>query len=172
MNIASSFIRPLAAQDIAAITAIYTWHVLHGCASFEETPPTPEETQARVAKVHGHGLPWLVAEDNGEIVGYCYATEYRPRPAYRFTIESSVYVAQGMGGKGLGVALMTELISQCQRGPWQQMLAVIGNGHQNAGSLRLHQRMGFREVGTLKAVGFKLGAWRDTLIMQRALADG
>ncbi|OON38847.1 GNAT family N-acetyltransferase [Izhakiella australiensis] len=166
----NTLVRPLVAADIPAITALYDWHVRHGCASFEEIPPGVDEMQARVAKVLGLGLPWLVAEIDNRVVGYCYAAEYRPRPAYRFTVESSVYVAADLGGRGIGLALMRQLIAHCERGPWRQMLAVIGNGEQNAASVGLHRRMGFVTVGTLKDVGFKLGDWRDTLIMQRALA--
>jgi L-amino acid N-acyltransferase YncA len=117
------------------------------------------------------GLPYLAAEIDGQLVGYAYATGYRPRAAYRHTIEDSVYVAPGRSGRGVGTALLTELIVRCTVGPWRQMLAVIGNSG-NTASIALHRRMGFRLVGTLTSVGFKLGEWIDTVLMQRPLGDG
>ncbi|VEI17654.1 Phosphinothricin N-acetyltransferase [Serratia plymuthica] len=159
-------------DDLAAVQQIYAYHVLYGAASFEETPPTREEMQQRCSKVQEAGLPWLVAKRGERVVGYCYATPYRPRPAYRFTVEDSVYIAEGLQGNGIGKALLAELIARCERGPWRQMLAIVGNAENNQGSLVLHQKLGFTSVGTLKAVGFKLGEWRDTHIMQRALSGG
>lgn len=159
-------------DDIAAVQQIYAHHVLFGAASFEETPPTQEEMQQRLSKVQEAGLPWLVAKRANRVVGYCYATPYRPRPAYRFTVEESVYIAEGQQGQGIGQALLAELIARCERGPWRQMLAIVGNARDNQGSLALHQKLGFSSVGTLKAVGFKLGEWRDTHIMQRTLGEG
>ncbi|QKJ86479.1 N-acetyltransferase [Paramixta manurensis] len=156
-------------DDISAMTKIYAWHVIYGCASFEEIPPDEAEMAARRAKVLRLGLPYLVAEQAGTLVGFCYASEYRPRPAYRFTIESSIYLAAEAGGRGIGSALMHELLTRCERGPWRQMLAIIGNGERNPASYKLHARMGFEVVGTLHNVGFKHGEWRDTLLMQRAL---
>ena len=117
------------------------------------------------------GLPYLVAERAGEILGYSYATFYRPRPAYRHTVEDSVYLAEGLGGQGIGAALLSELIRRCESGPWRQMLAVIGNS-ANAGSIGLHRKLGFEHAGTLRSVGFKLGRWVDTVLMQRALGSG
>lgn len=164
-------IREASDGDMEAIRDIYTHHVLHGLATFEEVPPSADELRSRRASVLGVGLPYLVAELNGEIVGYSYATAYRPRPAYRFSIEDSVYVADGLGGRGVGSALLQELIARCEKGPWRQMLAVIGNSG-NAGSLALHRRMGFQPIGTFKSAGFKLGRWVDTVLMQRALGEG
>ncbi|KEA08881.1 GCN5 family acetyltransferase [Rhizobium rhizogenes] len=164
-------IRDASDGDMEAIRDIYTHHVLHGLATFEEVPPSADELRSRRASVLGVGLPYLVAELNGEIVGYSYATAYRPRPAYRFSIEDSVYVADGLGGRGVGSALLQELIARCEKGPWRQMLAVIGNSG-NAGSLALHRRMGFQPIGTFKSAGFKLGRWVDTVLMQRALGEG
>ncbi|KAA6488582.1 GNAT family N-acetyltransferase [Agrobacterium sp. SHOUNA12C] len=164
-------IRDASDGDMEAIRDIYTHHVLHGLATFEEVPPSADELRSRRASVLGIGLPYLVAELNGEIVGYSYATAYRPRPAYRFSIEDSVYVADGLGGRGVGSALLQELIARCEKGPWRQMLAVIGNSG-NAGSLALHRRMGFQPIGTFKSAGFKLGRWVDTVLMQRALGEG
>ncbi|QIB33468.1 N-acetyltransferase [Ancylobacter pratisalsi] len=157
--------------DIASIQSIYAHHVLHGLASFEETPPTREEMARRRAAVLEAGLPYLVAVFQGEVVGYSYATSYRPRPAYRYTVENSVYVAQGQGGRGIGSALLAALIADCEAGPWRQMIAVIGNS-ANAGSIALHRRHGFTHVGTLRAVGFKHGRWVDSVLMQRALGAG
>jgi phosphinothricin acetyltransferase len=153
------------------VQRIYAPYVLTGFASFEEVPPTTEEMRARRAAVVAAGLPYLVAVMDGEVVGYAYATSYRPRPAYRHTIENSVYVADAMHGRGTGAALLKELIARCEAGPWRQMLAVIGNS-ANAGSIALHRRMGFQLVGTLTSVGFKLGQWVDTVLMQRALGSG
>lgn len=160
------------ADDMAAVQQIYTHHVLYGAASFEETPPTLEEMQQRLSKVQEAGLPWLVAKQADLVVGYCYATPYRPRPAYRFTVENSVYIAEGQQGKGIGKALLSALIARCELGPWRQMLATVGNAKENQGSLALHKKLGFSSVGTLSAVGFKLGEWRDTHIMQRTLGEG
>lgn len=159
-------------DDLAAITAIYEWHVLNGRGSFEETPPSIEQMGERLHCVLEQGLPWLVARYSGIVVGYCYATVYRPRPAYRFTIEDSVYIDASMTGRGIGSELLSELISRCEQGPWRQMIAIIGDGEKNTGSCRLHKQFGFEAVGNLRSVGFKLGDWRDTLIMQRPLNEG
>ena len=157
--------------DMQAVQAIYAHHVLHGLATFEEEPPTANELNVRRESVIAAGLPYLVAECEGCILGYCYATAYRPRPAYRYTIEDSVYVAEGYGGRGIGHALLGELIERCDTGSWRQMLAVIGNSG-NEGSIALHRRLGFETVGTLRSVGFKLGRWVDTVLMQRPLGQG
>ncbi|HGM5493199.1 TPA: N-acetyltransferase family protein [Serratia fonticola] len=159
-------------EDMAAIHQIYAHHVLHGPASFEETPPTQAEMQQRRNNVLAAGLPWLVAKMEDRVVGYCYATTYRPRPAYRYTIEDSVYVAAGMQGHGIGKALLGALIARCEQGPWRQMLATIGDAAGNAGSLALHHKLGFISIGTLSGVGFKFGGWLDTHIMQRPLSEG
>ncbi|MDE3122995.1 MAG: N-acetyltransferase [Paracoccaceae bacterium] len=164
-------VRDAQPSDMAAVQAIYAHHVLHGIATFEEIPPSVEEMQSRRAAVLAAGLPYLVAEIGGQVLGYAYATAYRPRPAYRHTVEDSVYVAEGQGGRGIGAALLTALIARCEAGRWRQMVAVIGNSG-NAGSIALHRRLGFREVGTLTSVGFKLGRWVDTVLMQRALGPG
>jgi L-amino acid N-acyltransferase YncA len=164
-------VRDAREQDMAAIQAIYAHEVLHGSASFEEVPPTADAMLARRAAVLELGLPYLAAELEGRVVGYSYATAYRPRPAYRYTIEDSVYVAQGMQGRGIGRALLASLIARCERGPWRQMIAVIGDSG-NAGSIALHRQQGFRLVGTFEAVGFKLGRWVDTVHMQRPLGAG
>ena len=163
-----TLVRDAVEADLAAIQQIYAHHVLYGLATFEETPPTVEELCARKRSIRLNGLPYLVAEIGGCVVGYAYASPYRPRPAYRFTVEDSIYVEQGQHGKGIGTALLSGLISRCEEGKWRQMVAIIGDSG-NAGSIALHRRLGFTEVGTLKAVGFKFGRWVDTVIMQRVL---
>jgi phosphinothricin acetyltransferase len=160
-----------AETDLPAIQAIYAHHVLHGVASFEEVPPQVAELAARRAAVLAQGLPYLVAEIGGRVVGYAYAGAYRPRPAYRHTIEDSVYVADGMAGRGIGRALLAALIRRCEAGPWRQMVAVIGDSG-NAGSIALHEALGFRRAGVLQSAGFKFGRWVDSVLMQRALGPG
>jgi phosphinothricin acetyltransferase len=167
-------IRPAEDGDVPAIQAIYAHHVLHGIASFEEEPPDQAEVARRMADVCARGLPYLVAEDrpgSGAILGYAYAGTYRARPAYRFTLEDSVYVLPGKGGKGIGSALLGELIDRCAALGYRQMIAVIGDS-ANHGSIRLHARHGFREVGVLHSVGFKHGRWVDSVYMQRPLGPG
>lgn len=157
--------------DMVSIQAIYAYHVLNGIASFELEVPSVDEMAARRETVLSAGLPYLVAEVNGRVVGYCYATLYRPRPAYRFTVEDSVYIANGMAGCGIGSRLLGELIRRCEAGNWRQMVAIIGNSG-NTGSLKLHERLGFEPVGTLRSVGFKFGQWVDTVLMQKPLGQG
>lgn len=164
-------VRDAQEADMPAIQAIYTHHVLYGLASFEETPPSVEEMLGRRQAVLGLGLPYLAAEQDGRIVGYSYATSYRPRPAYRHTVEDSIYVADGLGGRKIGSALLGALISRCEAGPWRQMLANIGDS-SNAGSIGLHRRFGFEPIGTLRSTGFKFGRWVDTVLMQRSLGTG
>lgn len=158
-------------DDMDAVHAIYAYHVLHGVASFEEVPPTLDEMIGRRAAILASGLPYLVAENEGVVVGYAYAGLFRPRIAYRYSLEDSVYVAADMGGRGIGRALLAELIARCETGPWRQMIAVIGDSG-NAGSIGLHARMGFRHAGTLASTGFKFGRWIDTVMMQRPLGEG
>ena len=167
----SPVIRGSAAHDIAAIQAIYAREVLHGLASFEERPPTVSEMASRRTDIIDAGLPFLIAETAGLVVGYAYAGRYRARPAYRHTLEDSVYVAEGARGRGIGAALLAAVIARCEAGPWRQMVAVIGDSG-NTGSILLHERLGFRNAGTLMAVGFKHGRWIDTVIMQRPIGAG
>jgi L-amino acid N-acyltransferase YncA len=164
-------VRDASETDMDAVQGIYAHHVLSGTASFEETAPSTDELLARRRSVMTLGLPYLVAEQDGRIVGYCYASAYRPRPAYRHTIEDSVYVADGLGGRGIGRLLLSTLIERCEAGPWRQMLAIVGDSG-NAGSIALHRSAGFRVVGTLASVGFKFGRWIDSVVMQRALCEG
>jgi phosphinothricin acetyltransferase len=163
-------VRDATDADMAAIQHIYSRHVLHGSASFEEAPPSVGEMASRRAAVLALGLPYLAAEIDGTTVGYSYATYYRPRAAYRHTIEDTVYVADGLSGKGIGAALLTTLIDRCAVGPWRQMIAVIGDS-DNVASIALHRRLGFRAVGTLQAVGFKFSRWIDSVLMQRSLGS-
>ena len=164
-------IRDAGAADMDAVQRIYARHVLHGSASFEEVAPTLAQMLERRADVLERGLPYLVAELDGNVVGYTYATAYRARSAYRYSIEDSVYLADGMAGRGIGRALLAALIARCEAGPWRQMIAVIGDSG-NAASIRLHASLGFSETGTLRAVGFKFGRWVDSVLMQRALGPG
>ncbi len=164
-------IRPVSDTDIPAVTEIYAHHVLHGKASFEETPPTQEEMQRRSNDLINGGYPYLVAERGGVVAGYAYAGPYRTRPAYRFSVENSVYVADGQSGAGIGSALLTEIIRLCEERGFRQMIAIIGDSG-NEGSIALHARCGFVHAGTLKSVGFKHGGWLDSVIMQRSLGNG
>ncbi|MDS1140595.1 N-acetyltransferase family protein [Pusillimonas sp. SM2304] len=164
-------IRDATPEDMAAIQGIYAHHVLHGTATFEETPPTVQEMQARHAAIAGAGMPYLVAETRDRIAGYCYASLYRPRVAYRYTLEDSIYLAEGQAGQGLGKALLAALIARCEQGPWRQMIAVIA-GHNNLASIGLHRSLGFAHAGTQPATGFKFNQWIDVVFMQRALGPG
>lgn len=156
-------------EDVAAIARIYAHHVTTGTASFELEAPSIEEMALRRAALLERGLPYLVAEDEaGRVVGYAYASAYRPRPAYRFTVENSVYIDASFAARGLGKLLMGELISACERCGVREMVAVIGDS-SNVASIRLHERMGFRRVGTLENVGFKFEKWLDTVLMQRPI---
>ena len=161
-------VRPSSDFDIPAMTEIYGHHVLHGIASFETDPPDAEEMARRRSEALRRGLPWLVAEFEGSVLGYAYATQYRLRAAYRFTLEDSIYVHPMHISKGIGKLLLPELIAQCQEFGARQMIAVIGDT-DNPASIRLHARFGFRHAGVLQAVGFKFGRWMDTILMQRAL---
>lgn len=164
-------IRDAAADDMAAVQAIYAHHVRRGLASFEIEPPDVAEMARRRQAIVGHGLPYLVAAADGRVLGYAYAGPYRPRPAYRFTLEDSVYIADGFAGRGIGRRLLAELIERCTRLGYRQMVAVIGDS-QNSPSIRLHERLGFVRAGVIRSAGFKHGRWVDSVIMQRALGEG
>ena len=164
-------VRAVCDDDLPAITAIYAHHVRTGSASFEEVPPEEAEMRARCAKVLDAGLPYLVAERDGKLLGYAYATHYRPRSAYRFTLEDSVYIAADATGQGVGRALLLALIARCEAGPWRQLIANVGDSG-NAASLALHAACGFERAGVLRSVGFKFGRWVDTVLMQRPLNAG
>jgi L-amino acid N-acyltransferase YncA len=161
-------LRPATEADMAGVQRIYGEHVTHGLASFEETVPTVDDMLARFRALKGQSFPYIVAERKGAIVGYAYAGPYRTRSAYRFSIENSVYVEREAAGEGIGRALLSNLIEECEKGPWRQMIAIIGNS-SNGASIALHKSLGFRLVGTLRDVGFKHDQWVDTVLMQRAL---
>lgn len=155
--------------DLPAITAIYRHHVLHGTASFELEPPDLAEMTRRRADVRAKGWPWIAAEaEGGRLLGYAYASHFRPRPAYRFTVENSIYIDAESRGQGLGRLLLAELVARCEAAGARQMLAVIGDS-ANQSSIGLHRAMGFSPAGVLKSVGHKFGDWRDVVLMQRAL---
>ncbi len=165
-------IRPATPADIPAMTRIYADAVVNGTASFELTPPDEAEMARRMQALLDAGYPYLAAEADGALLGYAYAGPYRPRPAYKLTVEDSVYVAPAAQGRGVGRALLAALIEACERCGYRQMLAVIGDSPRQPGSIALHAALGFREVGRLPDVGFKHGRWLDTLLMQRALGEG
>ena len=164
-------IRPATAADIPAVTAIYRPAVLTGSASFEIEPPDEAEMRARWQAITAAGFPYLVAERGGAVCGYAYAGPYRTRPAYRFTVEDSVYVSPAHFGLGLGRALLARIIAECTAAGLRQMIAVIGDS-ANAASIGLHRSLGFRDAGLLRSVGFKHGRWLDGVLMQRALGEG
>ena len=164
-------IRASSDGDLPAITAIYAHHVLHGTGTFEIDPPTCAEMAARRAEVLGRGLPYLVAEERGQVLGFCYCNWFKPRPAYRFSAEDSVYVADGARGRGLGRLLLDALAQQAQAAGVRKLMAVIGDS-ANAGSVALHRAAGFTEVGVIRSVGWKFGAWRDIVLMEKPLGAG
>lgn len=164
-------IRPVQNDDIAIITDIYGGAVREGTASFELVPPSLDEMMARREALLADDYPYLVAEHDGHVVGYCYAGKYRPRPAYRFTVEDSIYVSPRMHGRGVGRMLLARLIAECEVRGLRQMIAVIGDSN-NHGSINLHKALGFTHVGIVKDVGFKFGRWLDQVTMQRALGEG
>lgn len=164
----NALIRPAADSDIPAVASIYAHYVLTSTATFEIDPPAADEIFERRSRILALGLPYLVAEREGLVVGFAYAGPYRPRPAYRFTVEDSVYVHPEHAGRGYGARLLGGVIEHCWRGEWRQMIAVIG-GADNRESIRLHERFSFTHVGRLRSVGFKFDAWVDTVLMQREL---
>ena len=164
-------IRPVRPADIRDITAIYSHAVEHGTASFEIEPPSEAEMATRQKMLLDGGFPYLVADAGGVIAGYAYAGPYRPRIAYRYTVEDSVYVHPRAARRGIGRMLLAELIAEAQTRGFRQMVAVIGDSAQIA-SIELHRALGFSDVGTLRHIGFKHGRWLDSVLMQRALGDG
>ena len=161
-------VRAATEADLPAITAIYSHHVRHGTGSFEIDPPDEAEIAERRRAIVSRGLPYLVAEVDGFVAGFAYAGVYRPRPAYRFTVENSVYVHADRQGRGIGRSLLGPLIESCGGAGYRQMIAVIGDS-ANTASIRLHERFDFRQAGVLKGVGFKFERWLDAVLMQRDL---
>jgi L-amino acid N-acyltransferase YncA len=164
-------IRPATPDDIAAVTRIYADAVLNGTASFEIEPPDEAEMTRRQAALLNNGYPYLTAEIEGVVAGYAYAGPYRSRPAYKWSIEDSIYVAPQMHRKGIGGLLLARLVAESTQRGFRQMIAVIGDSAQ-IGSIAVHARAGFNHIGTLRSVGFKHGKWLDTVLMQRALGKG
>lgn len=164
-------LRDASVADLPAIAAIYGHHVLTGLASFETEPPGAEEMGRRMQAIREKGFPYLVAELEGEVAGYAYASLYRTRPAYRFTLEDSIYVHAARTGLGLGRALLERLVAECERIGCRQMIAVIGDSG-NAGSIALHRACGFSMTGTFRSIGFKHGRWVDSVLMQRSIGAG
>ena len=164
-------IRPSRDADVPAITAIYRHHVLHGTGTFEIDPPTQADMAVRRADVLSKGLPYLVAEDKGQVLGFAYCNWFKPRPAYRFSAEDSIYVAPGVHRKGLGRALLTELCRQAEHAGVRKMLAVIGDS-ANAGSIGVHAALGFSHTGTVRSCGWKFERWLDVVLMEKPLGAG
>ncbi len=164
-------IRPSRDEDLPAITAIYAHHVLHSTGTFETEPPSVADMTARRADVLSKGLPYLVAEEDGRIAGFAYGNWFKPRPAYRYSVEDSIYLAPDLHRKGLGRALLTELLARCEAVGIRKMMAIIGDS-ANAGSVGVHLALGFTQVGIVESCGWKFGAWRDIVIMQKTLGAG
>ncbi len=171
-------IRPSTDADLPAITAIYAHHVLTGTGTFEVDPPSLEDMRGRRADVLSKGLPWLVAVQNDvaiekgieNVVGYAYCNWFKPRPAYRFSAEDSIYLSPEAAGKGIGRTLLAELMAQAQRAGVRKLIAVIGDS-ANAGSIALHESAGFQSVGVLKSCGWKFDKWLDVVLMDKALGE-
>ena len=164
-------IRSATEADLPFVTGIYTHAVLHGTATFELIPPDLAEMTRRFRALMDGGFPYLVASLDGRVVGYAYAGPYRPRPAYRFTVENSVYLDPSIHRRGIGLGLMQRLIAECEARGYRQMIAVIGDS-ANAGSIGVHTKTGFTMIGTHPNVGLKFGRWLDTAMMQRPLGEG
>ncbi|MDP2368321.1 N-acetyltransferase family protein [Rhodoferax sp.] len=164
-------IRPSQASDLPTITAIYTHHVLHGTGTFELDPPSQDDMATRRADVLAKGLPYLVACEGDQVIGYAYCTWFKPRPAYRFSAEDSIYMAPSALGRGCGRALLAELAAQAERAGVRKLIAVIGDS-ANLGSIRVHQSLGFAHAGVLKSCGWKFNQWRDVVLMDKALGAG
>lgn len=164
-------VRPSTADDVTAVTSIYGWHVRHGTGTFETDPPDEAEMSRRRADVLSKGLPWLMLEQDGTVLGYASANQFRPRPGYRFCLEDSVYLAADAAGRGFGRLLLTELVARCEAAGARQVLAVIGDS-ANAASIGVHRALGFDHVGTIRAAGWKFERWLDVVLMQRSLGFG
>jgi L-amino acid N-acyltransferase YncA len=170
-NMTSLAIRPATTADLPTVTEIYEHAVRYGTATFELIPPDLAEMTRRFRALVDGGFPYLVAELDGGVAGYAYAGPYRPRPAYRFTVENSVYLDPAIHRRGIGLQLMQRLIAECEARGFRQMIAVIGDS-ANAGSIGVHTKCGFQMIGTHPHVGLKFGRWLDTVMMQLALGEG
>jgi L-amino acid N-acyltransferase YncA len=164
-------IRAVAPADVSAINTIYGENVLHGTASWELKPPNEDEIRQRMQNILAQGYPYFVAELANKVVGYSYASSYRPRPGYRFCVENSIYVDPAYQRRGIARQLMSTVIDACTAQGFRQMIAVIGDS-ENIASIKLHRSLGFVQVGLLPTIGFKHGRWLDSVLMQRALGEG
>ena len=171
MNTSDLVIRPSTPADLHVITVIYGWNVLNVAGTFELEAPDLAEMTRRRDDVIGKGLPWIVVERGGVVLGYACANHFRPRKAYRFCLEDSLYLAADAKGQGLGRLLLAELMAQCEALGARQMLAVIGDS-QNIGSVGVHRTLGFEHIGVVKSAGWKFDRWLDVVMMQRALGQG
>ena len=171
MSSSPLLIRPSTPEDVPAVTAIYGWNVLNGTGTFELEAPDEAEMAQRRDDVLAKGLPWLVAQRAGIVLGYAYANHFRPRRAYRFCLEDSLYLAPDAAGQGLGRLLLAELLARCEAAGARQMLAVIGDS-ANLGSIGVHRTLGFEDVGVMKAAGWKFDRWLDVVLMQKSLGTG
>ncbi len=171
MPASSLTIRPSTTADLSAITAVYAWNVLNGTGTFELEPPDAAEMSRRRDDVLSKGLPWLVAARGDKVLGYAYANHFRPRRAYRFCLEDSIYLAEDARGQGIGRLLLAELVARCEAAGARQMLAVIGDS-ANAGSIGVHRALGFEHTGVMRSAGWKFDRWLDVVLMQKTLGLG
>jgi L-amino acid N-acyltransferase YncA len=164
-------LRPSADADVPTITAIYAHHVLHGTGTFETTPPTQADMTTRRLDVLARGLPYLVAEQEGRILGFAYCQWFKPRPAYRYSAEDSIYLHPDAAGRGLGKQLLAALVQQAEAAGVRKLIAVIGDS-ANAGSIGVHRSLGFHKVGVIQSCGWKFGRWLDIVLMEKAIGEG
>jgi phosphinothricin acetyltransferase len=165
-------LRPSTDADLPAITAIYSHHVTHGTGTFETTPPTQDDMAARRADVLAKGLPYLVAEnDDGRVIGFAYCQWFKPRPAYRFSAEDSIYLDPAAAGQRIGNKLLSELVRQAEAAGIRKLIAVIGDS-ENTPSIGVHRAVGFRHVGTIESCGWKFGRWLDIVLMEKSVGEG